>query len=427
MTAPGEAMNDATVGPTTAGERIEEMDVLRGVALFGVFLVNMVAFSAFDIVATEQELFSLPTAALDHTLFQLIAVVFSDKANTLFAFLFGLGFYLQMQRAQARGADFERIYLRRLTVLLGFGVAHLLLLWNWDILHLYAMAGFALLAMRRLSNRALLIGGVLLTLFSHDYINMLFEAAGLTGWFGVDATYSDEAIQLRQQLSRDGDYFGLVAAFADFTLLDYVLSGLLFGWFIYALGRFMLGAWVGRQGWLQNAARFLPGFRRVLRIALPLGLLLDGLSRLTIFYARSGRLPKWEHWELVSEGLHQVALPILAAGYLCAVVVGLHHPFFRRLLAPFAHVGRMALSNYVAQTFVYAFVLFGVGPGLALAGRIGTTYLTLIVIVAFALQVLVSRWWLTRFRFGPLEWLWRGLTYRSWPPFRRATRAYAAE
>ncbi|HEU4531476.1 MAG TPA: heparan-alpha-glucosaminide N-acetyltransferase domain-containing protein, partial [Steroidobacteraceae bacterium] len=203
-------MNRVTAGPTPASERVEELDVLRGVALFGVFLVNMVGFTASDIIATEQQLLSLPTAALDHTLLQLIAVLFNDKANTLFAFLFGLGFHLQMQRAQARGAAFERIYVRRLTVLLCLGVLHALLLWTWDILHLYAMAGFVLLALRRLSTRSLLVGGVLLTLVSHDVGRMVFDAAGLTERFGIEATYTDEAILRRQQLSIDGNYWGLV-------------------------------------------------------------------------------------------------------------------------------------------------------------------------------------------------------------------------
>lgn len=194
---------------------------------------------------------------------------------------------------------------------------------------------------------------------------------------------------------------------------------MMFGWLIYALGRFLLGAWVGRKGWIQNASQYLPGFRRVMRIALPLGLLLEGIWRLILYYSRTGRLPQWEHWSVVAGVIHQFSMPLLATGYLCAIVVGLHHPRARPFLAPFGHVGRMALSNYVAQSFVIAFVMFGVGPGLALAGRIGVSWQVVIVTAAFAAQVIVSRWWLGRFRFGPLEWVWRGLTYGAWPAFRR--------
>ena len=114
----------APVGPS---ERVEVMDVLRGVALFGVFLMNMAPFAGTPIMATEQQLLSLPTAAYDFALLDVLRWLVADKANTIFAFLFGLGFYLQMQRLQFRGADFEALYKRRLTVLLCIGCVHLLL------------------------------------------------------------------------------------------------------------------------------------------------------------------------------------------------------------------------------------------------------------------------------------------------------------
>ncbi len=116
-------------------------------------------------MATETQLLSLPTAGLDYALHELIHWLVSDKANTLFAFLFGVGFSLQMRRTQARGANFDAIYLRRLLVLLAFGWAHLFFVWTWDILHLYALSGLALYAMRRMPDRWLLIIGIPLALF----------------------------------------------------------------------------------------------------------------------------------------------------------------------------------------------------------------------------------------------------------------------
>ena len=111
----------------------------------------------------------------------------------------------------------------------------------------------------------------------------------------------------------------------------------------------MIGAWVGRRGWLQDAHAFLPGFRRVLRIALPVGLISEGLACILRYYGDSGRLPDWEHWELLGDVLHMLAVPVLAAGYVCAVVVGMNAPATQRWPAHFAHAGRMALTNYVAQ------------------------------------------------------------------------------
>lgn len=410
-------MTHAQATPVSAGERVEEMDVLRGVALFGVFVMNFTGF-ACGLMATDAQVLSLPTAGLDASVSGLLDWLVEDKANTLFAFLFGLGFYLQMTRLETRGVDFDRIYLRRLTVLLVLGLIHFNLLWSWDILHLYALAGFALLATRRLSNRTLLIGGLLLALFSRTVQEGLVELAGADIKQGWPSPFADPAVIERQQLSDAGDYLGLVRAFAEYNWVDYILTWGLLGWFLYALGRQMLGAWVGRHGWLQHATETLPGFRRVMRATLPTGLILEGLA-VALGVANDGaRLPEWDHWEVVTHSLHLLSVPVLATGYLCAIVVGLHTRLGRKLLAPFAYAGRMALTNYVMQSFVMAFVLFGVGPGLALAGHIGRTSAVAIVVAAYAAQVLLSRWWLMRFRYGPLEWIWRALTYGTRPTMR---------
>ena len=410
---------DPVATPIDTRERVHELDVLRGVALFGVFLMNMIGLTEADVMATRMQLESLPTAHLDHTLFYFINWLFLDKANTLFAFLFGLGFYLQMERLDARGADSVRIYRRRLTVLLFMGVVHMIFIWMWDILHLYALAGFALLAMRKISTRTLLIGGLLLATFGRIAQDVFAEFAGLNAWHGLPSPYSTTAVMVRQALSAAGDYRGLFVEFAKLNLVDYVLNASIVGWFAYALGRFMLGAWVGRHGWVQRAADHLPGFRRTLWATLPAGLILGGASQLIFANARLERLSHWVHWLFVGRTLHLIAVPLLATGYLCAIVVGLHTDTGRRLLTPFAWSGRMALTNYFAQSLFYAFVLFGVGPGLDLAGRIGASTVLVMVIVAYAGQILFSRWWLSRFHYGPAEWLWRGLTYGRLPALTR--------
>ena len=116
--------------------------------------------------------------------------------------------------------------------------------------------------------------------------------------------------------------------------------------------------------------------------------------------------------------MHLFAVPVLATGYVSAIVVAFEGGRGRAMLAPFAAVGRMALTNYLMQSLVIGFVLLGVGPGLALAGKIGTTAVTGIVVAFFALQILVSRWWLSHFAYGPAEWVWRALTYGTMPRMR---------
>ncbi len=406
--------------PVAPGERVELMDVLRGVALFGVFLMNFTVFARAGVMSTEEQLLSLPTAPLDHALAQVLAWLAMDKANTLFAFLFGLGFYLQMQRLEARGVDFVPLYFRRMTVLLIFGVLHLVFVWTWDILHLYALAGFILVAFRDLSNRALIFGGILCATLTRTAVMAFEEFTPAATWAGAPGPYSDAAVLERQQLSQAGDYFGIVGNFLDWAVVDYLLSGMILGWLCYVIGRFFIGVWVGRHEWITRAGDFLPGWRRVLRWTLPAGLIIEGVA---VLVAESPLLPGYDHREFYGDALHLASVPVLAAGYVAAVVVGFHSVLGRRLLRPFAWAGRMALTNYICQSFVMGFVLFGVGPGLALAGRIGTAAITGIVIVVFAAQILGSRLWLARFQYGPLEWLWRALTYGTWPALRPRLRA----
>jgi uncharacterized protein len=404
------------VTPVSASERVQLMDVLRGVALFGVFLVNFTGFAGAQIMATEQQLLSLPTAPLDFTLSEVIGWLFADKANTVFAFLFGLGFALQLERLEGRGVDFEVLYRRRLTVLLVIGVVHFFFVWTWDILHLYALAGFLLLPLRRLSNRAMVIAGVLLAAFGRTTQKALAEFGTPGSWSGLPGGYADSDVLLRQQISGSGDYFQLVSNFVDWVFVDYLVSGLILGWLCYALGRFLIGAWVGRHGWVTRAPDFLPGWRRLMRIALPVGLVLEGLATMM---AESSWLPEWEHRKFLADALHLLAVPVLAAGYVAGIVVAFQGTLGRRLLTPFAAVGRMALTNYLTQSLVFGFVLFGIGPGLALAGKIGTMAVVAVVIGFFAVQVIVSGWWLGRYEYGPAEWVWRALTYGERPSMKR--------
>jgi uncharacterized protein len=399
-----------------ASERVELMDALRGVALFGVFLMNMTVFNSLNVMSTEQQLLSLPTAAVDLALFDVLRWLFQDKANSIFAFLFGLGFFLQMQRLQARGADFESVYRRRLWVLLGIGVIHMFFFWVWEILHLYALAGFALLALRRLSTRDLLGVGILCALLGRVATKAMAEFTGVIAWTDPGLRFEESAVLLRQQLSQQGDYLGLVKVFFDTTFFDYIANGFLVGWFFYALGRFLIGAWVGRHGWIARAREFLPQWRRLMRWALPLGLVFEGVAMLL---AESPLLPEWAHREFLASVVHLLSAPLLATGYVAGLVVLYHGRIGATLLAPFAWAGRMALTNYLSQSLVLGFVLFGVGPGLALAGHIGASALLGVVIAVYAAQVLFSRWWLGRFAYGPVEWIWRALTYGKMPPMRR--------
>ena len=154
--------------------------------------------------------------------------------------------------------------------------------------------------------------------------------------------------------------------------------------------------------------------RRVTWYALPIGLALALLVRLL----GEEYWTPFEGADTLGQVLRSPAALILTAGYAAGIVVALHTRLGARLFGLFAPVGRMALTNYLAQGIIYAFILFNVGPGLGLAGQIGSSAVVLICIAFFLLQTIFSHFWLARFYFGPMEWLWRALTYGERPRFR---------
>ncbi len=401
------------IGPVSAQQRIQELDVLRGIALFGVLLVNFVAFASPYVLASKAQLAALPTAVLDSQAQFAVRWLFADKANTMFATLFGLGFYLQMKRGEGR-PGFEVRYRRRLFWLLVIGWLNILFLWVWDILNLYGLAGFALLAMRNWRTRSLVIFGSVAALYSAQLQEWWTGVAGLT--LTPESFWSDPAALERQAAVLSGDYSRMVAMFWQWTVTEWLVGGGLVAWFIYVLGRFALGGAIGRCGLLDDIPGHLPQIRRVASIALPLGLV---LALIVSLLGKEYWTP-FEGAKPLGEALRSPVALLLTAGYAAGIVVALQTRLGGRLFGVFASVGRMALTNYLAQGLLYAFVMTNVGPSLGLAGRIGTSGVIATCIAFFAFQTVFSHWWLARFRFGPMEWLWRALTYGERPQMRRS-------
>ena len=408
-------LDTAALAPTVKHDRYVFMDVLRGFALLGVMLINLLEFGGVEVMITAEQLAALPSAALDGRFEFWLRLLVYDKANTLFAFLFGLGFWIQMERLEARGAPFKAIYLRRAAILLGLGLVHLLALFNWDILHIYGITAFILFACRGLSNRALLWIGIPLLLFARPFVTWIFEFSGITDRF-YDEAVAEASVLARQAAAQSGEF----GAFLSSINADYViwfLSGGLLGWILYALGRFFMGAWVARRGWIQNARDHLPGYRRWLWPLLVVGLLLELTHLLTEGLPEETLIGQIE---LLRTVLHVVATPLIAAGYICALVLLFNGRSLNWLVRPFAPVGQMALTNYLTQSVAIILILTSVGPGLGLAGKAGASTFVPLVLAVFITQIVVSHVWMKFFAFGPTEWLWRALTYKTVPRMRRA-------
>jgi uncharacterized protein len=390
--------------PVPSAQRIAAVDVVRGLALFGVLLINLLWHA--DIVIPGRVLARLPTADIDAWLAPVLHWLWHGKAQALFSLLFGFGFAAMIDRLERRGAPADRLYARRLSVLLVVGFAHLFLVWFGDILHTYALAGFGLLLLRRARTEVLVGLGLILSLFS-------FLAADLylAGHPALDARLAEAdrwGRAARWAIWQGGDYGRYVANMVEAVWREYLSAPLFPALTATALGRFLLGAAIFRLGWLAEPERARRLARRGLPWLLPVGLILAGVQPLI-------EATGWPTSDVQRDviGLIDRTGQLALALAWAAAAVWLARGGFEQALAA---VGRMALTNYLMQSLVYLFVLYGFGLGwLKYDGAVLALSLALAV---FALQIGFSRWWLARFRFGPAEWVWRTLTYGRAPPLR---------
>ena len=388
-----------TAGPIDSAERIPDLDILRGMALFGILAANMRGFSApMDLYFDIGKWFP---SAPDRYAQMLIDIFIQRKFITLFFFIFGMGFAAQLQRAEEKGVEFVSFYRRRLAALALFGLVHGIAIWSGDILLTYAFVGTVLLTFRHSSQKAILaVAGWI------AFVPVL----GITGYaVAFGARPGAESVDLKRVAHLIPIYaFGSLPAILKQNWLEWVhqwqAQGSVDEWWsqgfaVFSVSVFLLGIWVVREGILEHRADYRLVFKRVAVVCLPLGMALN-IGAVLI------PVGSW-----VQGMLDTYAAPVLSAGYAATLMVLLQKTAWRPRLMPFAAVGRMALSNYLAQSVVcVAFFrlthLYGVwGP----AGDLLPT------VVLFGIQVWFSNWWLKHYRFGPMEWVWRGLTYGTLP------------
>ena len=405
------------LGPAAGAERLSLLDALRGFALAGVLLVNLGAFTLYFYLSPEQRA-ALPTAGFDHWARMVLYCFVSGKFITLFSLLFGLGFAVQLMRAEQRGQDVRSLYARRLTVLLLIGTAHWLFLWWGDVLRLYAILGFGLLLFRRASPRVLLWSGLAFSCLGAALLglvlNPLLEPA--LGALPAPAAVNAEALRA----------FG-GGSYADVVRQNPYFDGLYLArnWYepLFIFGRFLLGFWAGRMLLLHEPERNRDLLRRIFAWSLAAGLLGNGVAVLRAYFDLAKRYPALDGpvGNAAMELLTSTGSIGLGAAYATGFALLFLRPAWRRRLAVLAPVGRMALTNYLAQTAVGILVFYGVGLGVG--PRFGVPGRLVAFALIFGTQIALSRWWLARFRFGPAEWVWRSLTYGRAQPMRLEPRA----
>ena len=394
--------------PAQPAECVATIDIIRGFTVAGIIFANILWISGFLELSPPQRA-SMIIGWGDEALLFAIRVFVFGKFYYAFAFLFGVGFTLQVERAGARGQDFNAYFVRRMLVLFVIGCAHALLVWWGDILRFYALLGLALLVLRSLH-------GIRLhsTIALCLVLPVILEAGSLFLW---PSAHPPNLAALRGAAELQ---FFQSASFQDWFLynlrqiVDHAVRQIWEGRVFQILGMFLTGMWVARLGVFREPRSYRPLLLRVAVAGLTIGVL-GNLAKTAFRYSDFGL--SFEAKTMLTELLYLVGVPALSSGYLASLVLLCSSITWLKRLSSIGYLGRASLTNYIIQNLVCA-VLFR-SYSLNFFGQWTLTTLVLVAIAIVAVQTFVSRWWLIHFRFGPLEWLWRSITYKRLQPFRR--------
>jgi len=420
----------AEVTPVDLTQRLTSIDVLRGIAVLGILAVNIF------MLAQPSVMFMVPKAlgdpgTLDMVIWSVVYVVFYQKFLAIFSMLFGAGLILMAGRAEAAGRSFRGVWYRRLLWLLLIGLIHAYFIWWGDILFSYAICGLVLYRLRNWSPRRLIIVGSLACLvvvpfslgmsYGIGYIRTAAEEADIAVEQGNEPTdtqrmWRDTWAEVERQTSHSeaieadidthrGGYLDVLGVRAVQAIMaqTVILAGFVF-W--RAVGLMLIGMALMKLA-LFSAGRSRRYYLGMLIIGYAIGFLIDGYGAISLFEHN------FDFGTVIGVvgSYNYIGSVFTAFGHIALVMLIIKSGRLKRLTARLAAVGRMALSNYLMHSVVFTIVFYGYGFGLY--GAMDRAGLALCVVAMWLLQVYLSPWWLGHFRYGPVEWLWRSLTYRK--------------
>jgi uncharacterized protein len=397
--------------PVQYKERSDILDVIRGIAILGIFLVNTQSFSLY-IFQEESHKAALFTYSSDKWVSYFISAFLEGKFYSLFSLLFGIGFTIILYRNKASGKNGLAIFYRRLFVLLLFGIAHALLVWDGDILLLYALIGMFLPLFRNFSDRTLIILAIFL-IFSPLLIDSLKVVSD--GKWNIATPLEAKAIAIDSinGITEKNYYSFLIDHPSYDSVLKWSRGGFFWRWndllnsnrIPKVLAMFLIGFVAGRRliyaRLQENKSLLLKLFKWGLIIGLPTSLAFA-------YFDHDGKnLPKvYGLTDTLSYAISVIPLSIAYATGIC--LLWLNAKWMNRLKW-FGPVGRMALTNYILQSIIGITIYYGFGLGLG--DKFGPALSLPIAVGIFILLVLFSNLWFRWFQYGPLEWIWRQLTY----------------
>lgn len=409
-----------TFKPVNTKERIDVLDALRGFAIFGILIINVRVFSGYSFM--PQDIRNELLAADWNSVFDWLHIVFfSGKFYTLFSLLFGIGFAIQLIRASKANRSFKLHFSRRLFFLLLIGIIHLWGIWFSDILVIYAICGYILILFKNLSNRGLLWAAFFILLlpglhsfFLHTsdnfYTDTIYQKLS-QAWTSAELPKASD----ENQTFRMYDVLEVIRSNSWETIISFNYIGpLLRGYlvlldarFFKVLAMFILGFWTGRQLLLNKIHENRPMLIKIAIAGFLLGLPLN------VFYEMDNPFGLNYPWNsIVKDAFTPFGYISLTAAYTASFML-LYQTGVKKIIKKLlSSVGKTALSNYILQSFIGILIFYDIGLGLG--KYFGSAYLTATVLAVFVLQIIISILWLKRYKYGPLEWIWRVLTYGSY-------------
>ena len=383
----------------TENDRIWIIDVLRGVAILAILFTNIWAFAGFQWQPPEAQA-ALPTHEIDALVQKIITILVDTKFLGIFAMLFGFGFGILQAHISKKGLDFVRYFVIRMCILFLLACIHAYGFWFGDIIRFYAFIGLLLLLFRNCSEKALLRWALFFCIFATGIVFILMAT--------VIPPYSYLTPTIQQDI---------MTAFSSHSYL----TVLRMNWIIdpmhnfiqdtpiivtNVLGRFLLGYWIFRKGIMQHISSHFLLLRKWTIIGLAVG-----FPASTAFYlVQRGAISLEEPWKIWIPFAITTGLTLHAIGYAGLLTLWCQTKIFKKFRAGLANVGRMAFTNYFAQTILALFLFYPSFHGLSLFGKIGPLYCLMISMILCLLQFQLSSLYLRFYRRGPIEKAWRSIT-----------------
>jgi uncharacterized protein len=394
--------------PTTSKDRIESLDVLRGLALLMILAANMAGFNS-PIYYLEQAGQQWWVNRADHIIDTLTHLFVHNESVSLFSFLFGLGFAMQLIRARSYGAPFALLYTRKLLALILIGLIHAYLIWMGDILVLYGVLGFLLLLFSNLRPNVILLLAVLFYLlpparWELSLVRQLNERAPAvdTAVPGVNGLSAQQEARTEAERSIHAYAHGTWREITAQRARDYLFY-LKHNQAPTVFPLFLFGLYAGRRRFFCDLDKHRKSFRSAAAWSFAVAFL--GSILLRLLYLPS--IPPWT--VLLRPAVYAVEHTALIVLYVSGIVLIHKNMKVQRWMGPLAAAGRLALSNYLLQSIICTLIFYHYGFGLY--GRVGPAAGLVLTFVIFAFQVYLSMLWSCVFRYGPVEWFWRSITY----------------